>query len=85
MKSEENEETGGNGSGTGRTTRVELRLESGPGAKDYKEIAKREHLEPLQVELRQIADELGAYQKNLLLLKRREESMRSLHDGTAFG
>ncbi|CAL1143975.1 unnamed protein product [Cladocopium goreaui] len=55
----------------------------GPEAKDYSQIAKKEHLEESRVILRRVADRLGHYHSNLLYIRAREERMRRTNDSTA--
>lgn len=55
----------------------------GPEAKDYSQIAKKEHLEDSRVILRRVADRLGHYHSNLLYIRAREERMRRTNNSTA--
>lgn len=55
----------------------------GPEAKDYSQIAKKEHLEESRVILRRVADRLGHYHSNLLYIRAREERMRRTNNSTA--
>ena len=55
----------------------------GPEAKDYSQIAKKEHLEDSKVTLRKVADSLNNYHSNVLYIRAREERMRKTNDSTA--
>lgn len=55
----------------------------GPEAKDYSQIAKKEHLEESKVTLRRVADALQNYHSNVLYIRAREERMRKTNDSTA--
>ena len=58
------------------TTRVGLDVKVGVAAKDYSEVAKKEHLEPLQVELRRLEDAAREIHEEQLYMRQREEEMR---------
>jgi hypothetical protein len=62
---------------------VMLSMRSGVQAKDYSQIAKKDHLEPTQVSLRRIEDLLKEYRSNLFYQRRRDERMRETIDSTA--
>jgi p24 family protein delta-1 len=62
---------------------LELSMRSGVHAKDYNQIAKKDHLEPAQVAMRRITDLLREYRSNLFYQRRREERMRETTDSTA--
>ncbi|CAD7937673.1 unnamed protein product [Amoebophrya sp. A25] len=64
-------------------TEVNIAVRSGPAAKDYSQIAKREHLEPVQLDLQKIGDELDFYTENLRRMRATEDSLRELNDTTA--
>lgn len=64
-------------------TLVPLHIQKGPEAKDYSEIAKKEHLDPAVTSLRMVEDELQSYHRNLLFMRSREGRMGRLHDSTA--
>eukprot|EP00930_Biecheleria_cincta_P072184 TRINITY_DN59620_c0_g1_i1.p1 TRINITY_DN59620_c0_g1~~TRINITY_DN59620_c0_g1_i1.p1 ORF type:complete len:203 (-),score=43.38 TRINITY_DN59620_c0_g1_i1:82-690(-) len=55
----------------------------GPEAKDYSQIAKKEHLEDSQVALRRVEEALRNYHSNVLYIRAREERMRQTNDSTA--
>ena len=62
---------------------VQLSIKSGVQAKDYSQIAKKDHLEPAQLSIRMIQDTLHEYRSNLFYQRRREERMRETIDSTA--
>jgi len=62
---------------------VKMSMKSGVAAKDYSQIAKKDHLEPTQVAMKRIDDLLKEYRSNLLYQKRRDERMRETIDDTA--
>ena len=66
-----------------REMTVQLSMKSGVAAKDYSQIAKKDHLEPTQVAMRRIEDLLHEYRSNLFYQRRREERMRETIDATA--
>ena len=66
-----------------REMTVQLSIKSGVAAKDYSQIAKKDHLEPAQVMIRRIEDLLHEYRSNLFYQKRREERIRETIDATA--
>eukprot|EP00451_Oxyrrhis_marina_P035091 CAMPEP_0204368888 /NCGR_PEP_ID=MMETSP0469-20131031/44544_1 /ASSEMBLY_ACC=CAM_ASM_000384 /TAXON_ID=2969 /ORGANISM="Oxyrrhis marina" /LENGTH=192 /DNA_ID=CAMNT_0051358519 /DNA_START=15 /DNA_END=593 /DNA_ORIENTATION=- len=63
---------------------VKVNVAFGPQAKDYSQIAKKEHLEPTQIALRRIEENLKNYHSNVLYMREREERMRSTNDSIAF-
>ncbi|KAJ5072974.1 transmembrane emp24 domain-containing protein [Anaeramoeba ignava] len=64
------------------TDRVELNYKFGLAAVDYEEIAKREHLGPLEKELRKVEDSVEDMYQNMIYLRGREESMRDTNEST---
>jgi hypothetical protein len=62
---------------------VMLSMKSGVQAKDYSQIAKKDHLEPAQVSIRKIEDLLQEYRSNLFYQRRRDERMRETIDSTS--
>ena len=62
---------------------LQLSIKSGVQAKDYSQIAKKDHLEPAQLTMRKIEDILQEYRSNLFYQRRREERMRETIDSTA--
>ena len=63
-------------------TRVGLEIKVGVAAKDYSEVAKKEHLEPLQVELRRLEDAAKEIHEEQLYMRQREEEMRDTNEST---
>eukprot|EP01111_Echinosteliopsis_oligospora_P009533 TRINITY_DN280_c0_g1_i1.p1 TRINITY_DN280_c0_g1~~TRINITY_DN280_c0_g1_i1.p1 ORF type:complete len:250 (+),score=35.95 TRINITY_DN280_c0_g1_i1:64-750(+) len=61
---------------------VFLALKSGVEARDYAEVAKKENLQPLEVELRKIEDATERVKDDMLYLKQREEEMRDTNEST---
>lgn len=55
---------------------VEFNLHSGVEAQDYSAIAKKEHLKPLELELRRIEDTVEMIQKDFEYMRDREAKMR---------
>eukprot|EP00439_Symbiodinium_sp_Y106_P051533 s2897_g6.t2 len=55
----------------------------GPEAKDYSQVAKKEHLEESQIALRRVEESLRNYHSNVLYIRAREERMRQTNDSTA--
>jgi hypothetical protein len=66
-----------------RELTVKLSMKSGVAAKDYSQIAKKDHLEPTQVAMRRIEDLIHEYKSNLFYQRRRDERMRETIDSTA--
>merc|ERR1719171_533647 len=62
---------------------VKMNLLAGAQAKDYSKVAKKEHLEPLQVSVKRIQETLRNYHNNVLYMREREETMRQTNDSTA--
>lgn len=62
--------------------RVELRWAAGAATIDYTEMAKKEHLRPLEVELRRLEDRLDAVQKEMQYQREREEQHRDMSEVT---
>lgn len=65
-------------------TDVLMTVLAGPMAKDYSQIAKKEHLEDTQIALRRVEESLRNYHSNVLYIRSREERMRQTNDSTAF-
>eukprot|EP00918_Siedleckia_nematoides_P065719 GHVU01143013.1.p1 GENE.GHVU01143013.1~~GHVU01143013.1.p1 ORF type:complete len:211 (+),score=13.18 GHVU01143013.1:37-669(+) len=63
---------------------VALNLKWGPEAKDYSQIAKKEHLDPVVSRLRHMDDELSLYHSNLMYMRGRESRRRETTDSTSF-
>lgn len=56
--------------------RVEFTVKSGVEANDYSAVARKEHLEPLEIELRRLEDSVYEIHKEFLYQREREETMR---------
>eukprot|EP00392_Amoebophrya_sp_AT5.2_P002898 g2903.t1 len=63
-------------------TEVRFSLRMGAAAKDYSQIARREHLDGVQVHLRRVQDQLDLYQENLLKMRHTDSALRALNDNT---
>lgn len=61
---------------------VSLSFTSGVGAKDLSEVARKEHLKPLAVELRRLEEILDEIKDEVMGLKAREALMRDINDTT---
>ena len=55
---------------------INYQLKSGAEAKDYSAVAKKEHLQPMELELRRLEDQVAMISESLTYLKSREEEMR---------
>ncbi|ETV66574.1 hypothetical protein H257_17005 [Aphanomyces astaci] len=64
------------------TVRVSLDFKHGVEAKDYSEIAKREHLLPVEKELRKMEDTVDEIHREMLYMREREASMRDTNEST---
>ena len=58
---------------------VALSIKYGAHAKDYSQIAKRDHLESSEVKLAEIHDVLKSYHYNMIFLREREDKLQSAH------
>merc|ERR1712146_83375 len=61
---------------------IELIVHSGVEAQDYSAIAKKEHLKPLELELRRIEDTVEMIQKDFEYMRDREAVMRDTNEST---
>ena len=61
----------------GLKRRVQLEIKTGVDAKDYTEIAKVEHLKPIELELRKMEDTVSTIHAEMLYMRAREEAMRN--------
>lgn len=52
------------------------------GGKDYKELAKKDHLKPLEVELKRLEDTVVQISQEMKSLQEREAKMRETNDST---
>ena len=62
---------------------VNFSVKFGAHAKDYSQIAKKDHLEKSDVKLAEILDILKAYHSNMVFMGEREERVQEAHDSTA--
>jgi len=67
-----------------RDITVWMNLKWGPEAKDYSQIAKKEHLEPITTAFRQFEDRLHLYHDNILFMRGTESHMRDINESTSF-
>ncbi|CAI5736093.1 unnamed protein product [Hyaloperonospora brassicae] len=65
-----------------KAARVLLELKHGVEAKDYSEVAKREHLMPVEKELRKMEDTVEEIHREMLYLQAREAAMRNTNEST---
>mmetsp|Transcript_37353 Transcript_37353/g.60490 ORF Transcript_37353/g.60490 Transcript_37353/m.60490 type:complete len:207 (+) Transcript_37353:124-744(+) len=70
------------GSTTQGFRRVTLNVRTGHDAKDYDELAKRENLKPLEVQLRRMEDTVIQIEREMEFLREREEHMRDTNEST---
>lgn len=63
---------------------VWMELKWGPEARDYSQVAKKEHLDDLVLRIRHLQDELRQYHSTLLYMRSRESRMRETIDSTSF-
>ncbi|KHJ45281.1 hypothetical protein D918_04587 [Trichuris suis] len=66
----------------GATREVSLEIKHGVDAKDYEQIAKAEHLMPLEMELRRMEDLSEGLVQDFAFMRQREEDMRSTNETT---
>ena len=62
------------------SSEVIFSVKYGANAKDYSQIAKRDHLDSSDESLNRILDELKSYHANLLYMRDREEAMRQTNE-----
>lgn len=62
--------------------RVELAFSAGTDALDYEGIAKKEHLKPIELELRKLEDRVEAIAQELQYQREREEAHRNVNENT---
>lgn len=62
--------------------RVLLDFKHGVEAKDYAEVAKREHLMPVEKELRKMEDTVDEIHREMLYMREREAAMRNTNEST---
>jgi hypothetical protein len=56
---------------------VKFDIKAGVDTKDYEEVAQVEHLQPLEVSLKQMVDEVVEMRRNLNDMLKREDQLRS--------
>ncbi|KAJ8575896.1 hypothetical protein ON010_g3320 [Phytophthora cinnamomi] len=59
-----------------------LDFKHGVEAKDYTEVAKREHLMPVEKELRKMEDTVDEIHREMLYMREREATMRNTNEST---
>ncbi|KAL3700934.1 hypothetical protein R1sor_018956 [Riccia sorocarpa] len=64
------------------TISVDLDWKTGAAAKDWDDIAKKDKLEGMELELRRLEEEIEAIHSEMLYLKDREKEMRDLNETT---
>ena len=69
--------------GSTAPVRGNLVLSSGIEAKDYTEVAKRERLKPIELELRRMEDVVAFLTSEIAYMRGREETMRNTAESTA--
>lgn len=57
-------------------------MKTGVEAKDYSEVAKREHLKPVEIELRKMEDAVAEIHAEMLSMRDREHKMRDTNEET---
>ena len=65
------------------SSRVILNIKVGVAAKDFNAIAKKSHLEPVQVELNKLLDSVTEIHAEQLYARAREEELRDTNESTA--
>lgn len=65
-----------------KAARVVLDFKHGVEAKDYSEVAKREHLMPVEKELRKMEDTVDEIHREMLYMREREAAMRNTNEST---
>ncbi|GMF09782.1 unnamed protein product [Phytophthora lilii] len=65
-----------------KPVRVMLDFKHGVEAKDYTEVAKREHLMPVEKELRKMEDTVDEIHREMLYMREREATMRNTNEST---
>eukprot|EP00922_Rhytidocystis_sp_ex-Travisia-forbesii_P012866 GHVS01019328.1.p1 GENE.GHVS01019328.1~~GHVS01019328.1.p1 ORF type:complete len:273 (+),score=55.64 GHVS01019328.1:111-929(+) len=62
---------------------VQMSIVFGPEARDYSQIAKRDHLNEVVVKLRKVEDQLKLYHHNISRMRDRARGLRVTNDSTA--
>lgn len=60
----------------GQPKRISIEYKVGVDARDYSEVAKKEHLKPLELELRKLEDKAEEIHREMSYQRAREENMR---------
>lgn len=68
--------------GGSQQRRIDFEFLAGSDAKDYADIAKKEHLKPLELELRKVEDRLEDIHREMTYQREREETHRSTNEST---
>lgn len=66
----------------GKVVTVGIEWKTGIAAKDWESVAKKEHVEGLELELRKLEGAVEAIRENLIYLKNREADMREVSERT---
>lgn len=61
---------------------VDLAWTSGVDAQDYADVAKKEHLKPLELALRKLEDRVETVHKEMMYQREREEHHRNTNEST---
>lgn len=61
---------------------IMIDIRTGIDAKDYSNVAKQEHLDVLEVELKKLEDEVSQIMDEMEYMRHREESMRNTNEST---
>lgn len=57
-------------------------LKKGPSATDYESIAKKDHLKPMEIELKRLEDMVAAVHEDLRFMQRRDKEMAATNAST---
>jgi len=68
----------------GQPKRISIEYKVGVDARDYSEVAKKEHLKPLELELRKLEDKAEEIHREMSYQRAREEKMRDTNGMYAF-
>lgn len=61
---------------------IELEFSAGVDAADYTDLARKEHLKPLELQLRKMEDRVENIHREMLLQREREEKHRNTNEST---
>jgi hypothetical protein len=67
---------------SGQQHRIDFDFFSGVGAKDYSDVATKEHLKPLELELRKLEDRVDNIHNEMMYQREREEQHRNTNEST---